>query len=104
MATLGGARVLTLHDRIGSLEPGKRADVVLLDAQRAGLTPLYNIYSHLVYAARGSDVSTVLVNGRVVVSDGQVQTVDEAEAMERARAFGARVRAVIEGSPPEPQR
>lgn len=104
MATIGGARVLNLHDRIGSLEPGKRADIVLLDTRRAGLTPLYNVYSHLVYAAGGGDVSTVLVNGRVVVSDGRVRTVDEAEAMERARAFGARVREVIEGSAPEPRR
>ena len=96
MATMGGARVLNLHDRIGSLEPGKRADIVLLDTRRAGLTPLYHVYSHLVYAARGSDVSTVLVNGRIVVRDGRILTVDEAEAMERAHAFGARVRAVVE--------
>ena len=104
MATMGGARVLNLHDRIGSLEPGKRADIVLLDARRAGLTPLYNVYSHLVYAARGSDVSTVLVNGRVVVGNGRVLTVDEAEVMERARGFGARVRGVIGGSEPELRR
>ena len=96
MATNGGARVLNLHDDIGSLEAGKRADIVLLDTRRAGLTPLYDVYSHLVYAARGSDVSTVLVNGRIVVRDGQVLTVDEAEAMARARAFADRVRAVLE--------
>lgn len=95
MATMGGARVLNLHDRIGSLEPGKRADIVLLDTRRAGLTPLYNVYSHLVYAARGSDVSTVLVNGRVVVRDGRVLTVDEAEVMERAYTFRDQVREVI---------
>ena len=64
MATMGGARVLNLHDEIGSLEPGKRADIVLVDTRRPGLTPLYSVYSHLVYAARGSDVTTVLVNGR----------------------------------------
>ena len=56
MATMGGARVLNLQDEIGSLEPGKRADIVLLDMERPGLTPLYRVYSHLVYAARGSDV------------------------------------------------
>ena len=87
--------MLNLHDRIGSLEPGKRADIVLLDTRRAGLTPLYNVYSHLVYAARGSDVSTVVVNGRVVVRDGEVTTVDEAEVMERAHTFRDRVREVI---------
>ncbi len=96
MATMGGARVLNLHDEIGSLEPGKRADIVLVDVRRPGLTPLYNVYSHLVYAARGSDVSTVIVNGRVVVEDGEILTVDEEEVMERARGFGERVREVME--------
>ena len=97
MATMGGARVLNLHDEIGSLEPGKRADIVLVDMQRPGLTPLYRVYSHLVYAARGSDVSTVIVNGRVVVRNREILTVDEEEVMERARGFGDRVREVMEG-------
>ena len=96
MATMGGARVLNLHDEIGSLEPGKRADIVLLDTRRPGLTPLYRVYSHLVYAARGSDVTTVIVNGRVVVRDREILTVDEEEVMERARGFGDRVREVME--------
>ena len=96
MATMGGARVLNLHDEIGSLEPGKRADIVLLDTRRPGLTPLYRVYSHLVYAARGSDVSTVIVNGRIVVRDREVLTVDEDEVMERARGFGDRVREVMD--------
>ena len=95
MATMGGARVLNLHDEIGSLEPGKRADIVLVDMQRAGLTPRYGVYSHLVYAVRGSDVRTVIVNGRLVVRDREILTVDEAEVMERARAFGDRVREVM---------
>ena len=95
MATMGGARVLNLHDEIGSLEPGKRADIVLVDTRRPGLTPLYRVYSHLVYAARGSDVTTVIVNGRVVVRDREILTVDEEEVMERARGFGDRVREVM---------
>ncbi|MYH52811.1 MAG: amidohydrolase, partial [Gemmatimonadetes bacterium] len=97
MATIGGARVFNLHDEIGSLEPGKRADIVLLDTRRPGLTPLYSVYSHLVYAARGSDVTTVIVNGRVVVQGREILTVDEEEVMERARGFGDRVREVMEG-------
>lgn len=96
MATAGGARVLNLHDRIGSLEPGKLADIVLVDAGRPGLVPLYRVYSHLVYAARGSDVNTVLVGGRVVVRDGRAITVDEAQVMSRAREFGGMVRQVVE--------
>ena len=95
MATMGGARVLNLHDEIGSLEVGKRADIVLVDVRRPGLTPLYRVYSHLVYAARGSDVTTVIVNGRVVVRDREILTVDEEEVMERARGFGDRVREVM---------
>ena len=97
MATMGGARVLNLHEEIGSLEPGKRADVVLLDTQRPGLTPLYRVYSHLVYSARGSDVDTVMVNGRIVVRDRRILTVDEAAVMEKAHGFGDRVREVIDG-------
>ena len=96
MATMGGARVLNLQDEIGSLEAGKRADIVLLDTRRPGLTPLYRVYSHLVYAARGSDVTTVLVNGRIVVRDREILTADEDEVMERARGFGDRVREVME--------
>ena len=97
LATMGGARVLGLHDEIGSLEPGKRADVVLVDTRRAGLTPLYDVYSHLVYATRGSDVATVLVNGRVVVRDREVLTVREAEVLERAGAFREQVLSVMRG-------
>ncbi len=96
MATMGGARVLNLQDEIGSLEPGKRADIVLVDTRRPRLTPLYRVYSHLVYEARGSDVTTVLVNGQVVVSDGQIMTVNEEEVMERVRDFGDRPREVME--------
>ena len=95
MATMGGARVLNLQDEIGSLEPGKRADIVLLDLERPGLTPLYQVYSHLVYAARGSDVDTVIVNGRIVVQDRRILTVDEEAVMERARGFGDQVREVM---------
>ncbi len=91
LATMGGARVLGLEREIGSLEPGKRADVVLVDTRRAGLAPLYDVYSHLVYATRGSDVATVLVNGRAVVRGGETLTVDEADAIERAGAFRAQV-------------
>ena len=95
MATVGGARVLNQHHRIGSLEVGKKADVVLVETRRAGLTPLYRPYSHLVYAVRGSDVSTVLVNGRIVVRDGGVTTLDEDAVREKAHGFAERVREVV---------
>ncbi len=97
MATIGGARVIGQADRLGSLEPGKLADIVLVDTRRAGMTPLYDPYSHLVYAARGSDVTAVMVHGRLVVEGGEVTTVNEAEVMEAARSFADRVREVVEG-------
>ena len=95
MATMGGARVLNLHDRIGSLEVGKKADIVLVETRRAGMTPLYRPYSHLVYVTRGSDVRTVLVNGRIVVRDGEITTLDEEMVMEKARGFADQVREVV---------
>jgi 5-methylthioadenosine/S-adenosylhomocysteine deaminase len=79
MATVGGAEVLGMDDRIGSLKVGKLADIVVIDLKRPHLTPLYDPISHLVYAARASDVRDVLVNGKPVVRNGCVLTVDEEE-------------------------
>ena len=76
MATLGGARALGMEDRIGSLEVGKRADIVLVDATGAHMTPLYDPYAALVYAANAADVRTVVVDGRIIVEDRRALTVD----------------------------
>jgi cytosine/adenosine deaminase-related metal-dependent hydrolase len=76
MATIGGARALNLQDRIGSLEPGKLADLIVVDTRSVNMVPLYDVYSALVYAANPRDVHTVIVNGRVVVRQGRVLTVD----------------------------
>lgn len=84
MATMGGARALGIDDRVGSLEAGKLADIVLVDIRAPELTPLYNVYSHLVFAIKGGHVATVLVGGRVIVRDKDVVTVDEAEVMQKA--------------------
>ena len=75
MATLGGARALGLADQIGSIEVGKRADLVVIDT-RAHL-PNGDVYTTLVYSCRGSDVRTVLVDGKIVVEDGRLLTLDE---------------------------
>jgi 5-methylthioadenosine/S-adenosylhomocysteine deaminase len=91
MATLGGARALGLDERVGSIEAGKLADIVLVDARDPSLVPLYDVYSHLVYAVKGGDVATVVVNGRVVVREGRMTTVDEEEVMAKARELKARV-------------
>ncbi len=90
MATIGGARALGLDDRIGSLEVGKRADIALIDATGAHMTPLYDPYPALVYGATAADVCTVIVDGRVVVEDRRPLTAD-AEAI-KATVSGRRDR------------
>ena len=83
MATIDGAALLGLDDRTGSLEPGKLADLVILDLNRPHLTPMYDPISHLVYSAKGSDVRDLIVNGKVIVDRGHITTIDE-EALEAA--------------------
>jgi len=84
MATMGSAVALGIDDRVGSLEAGKLADIVLVDVRAPELTPLYDVYSHLVYAIKGRHVATVLVGGRVIVRDKDVVAIDESEVMEKA--------------------
>ncbi len=81
MATIDGARVLGIGDIIGSLEAGKKADIIIIDTRRPHLIPLYNIYSHLVYAVMGSDVVTAIVDGRVLMEDRVLTTLDVDEVM-----------------------
>ena len=81
MATIEGARALGLADRIGSLETGKQADIIVIDTNKPHLTPMYHPASHLVYAVRGSDVATVLIDGRLVMQDRQLKTIDLEAAM-----------------------
>jgi 5-methylthioadenosine/S-adenosylhomocysteine deaminase len=84
MATVNGARALGLAKSIGSLEVGKKADVILVDVSKPHLKPLYNTYANVVYSARGSDVDTVIVDGKIVMENRQVKTLDEQAIMERA--------------------
>jgi len=85
MATRGGARALGCETRLGSLEVGKRADVVLINLNRPHLVPLYDPYSHLTYAVRAADVTTVIIEGRVVLQDGELLTIDEEEVFAHLR-------------------
>lgn len=87
-----------LDGSIGSIEPGKLADIVLIDAQVPELTPLYDVYSHLVYVVKGGRVGTVLVGGNFVVRDGQVTTVDVDEVLVKARELQARILESLEGN------
>jgi 5-methylthioadenosine/S-adenosylhomocysteine deaminase len=93
MATRWGAEALGLGDRVGSIEAGKAADIVIADMKRPHLVPLYDVYSHIVYSMKSSDVDTVLVNGRVVVDGGRLTTADEAEIIEKAVEWGRKISA-----------
>lgn len=98
MATLEAARVLGLEDRLGSLEVGKRADIIILDLDVPHLVPVYDITSHLVYAAHSSDVRTVIIDGRVVMRDRELLTLDEDEIFARARERAREIAASWESS------
>ncbi|MGD9079090.1 MAG: amidohydrolase [Desulfobacterales bacterium] len=76
MATINGARALGLETVTGSLETGKKADLIIVDTNKPHLTPMYSPVSHLVYAAKGSDVTTSIINGTVVMNDGRLKTMD----------------------------
>lgn len=90
-ATIGGAEVLGVADSLGSLEEGKRADCIVLDLNQPHLTPLYNPVSHLVYAARGGDVIHSIINGRVVMYDRHLRTIDEAAVLSRIQEMALRI-------------
>jgi cytosine/adenosine deaminase-related metal-dependent hydrolase len=87
MATLRGAEALLLDDTIGSIEPGKRADLVLYDLDTPEWRPLLNPVNNLVYAATGASVRTVLIDGQPVLDEGRLTTVDERAVFERAEAL-----------------
>lgn len=85
MATRGGAAVLRLEHLIGSLEVGKRADIIVVDLHRPHLTPGYHVVSDLVYSARADDVRTVIVNGTLVLEDRRFLWLDEGKVLQEAR-------------------
>lgn len=82
MATLDGARALCWDNEIGSIEVGKRADLAIINFEKPHLCPLYNEFSHLVYAAKSSDVETVIINGKIVMENRRLTTLDVYKVME----------------------
>jgi len=84
MATLDGAKALGLERQTGSLEVGKKADVILIDLSKPHLKPLHNIYASIVYSGRASDVDTVIVDGKILMENREVKTLDEEAVMEKA--------------------
>lgn len=93
MATILGARVAGLEKEIGSLESGKRADLIALRLDRPHAVPLYNVYSQIVYALKGSDVQDVVVNGKPIVRDGQSLTLDQTLILSKAKEYAAKIAA-----------
>ncbi len=92
MATMGGAAVLGAEQQIGSLAPGKKADIIVLDLAQPHLTPLYDIPSHLVYAARGADVVHSVIAGRVVMKNRLFTQLDEASILAKMREIAINLR------------
>jgi 5-methylthioadenosine/S-adenosylhomocysteine deaminase len=87
LATIRGAQALHMESEIGSLEKGKRADLVIVERDSLNQIPLYNVYSDLVYATKANDVETVIINGRVVMRDRRLLTLNEDEIKASARRF-----------------
>jgi 5-methylthioadenosine/S-adenosylhomocysteine deaminase len=92
MATIEGAKALGMGNIVGSLEVGKKADVIIIGLNKPHLTPLYNEYSHLVYAANGADVDTVIIDGKVVMENRRLLTIDENEIMQKVREIALNIK------------
>ena len=92
MATIEGAKALGMDKITGSLEVGKKADIIIIGLNEPHLTPLYNEYSHLVYAMSGADVDTVLINGKIVMENRKLLTINEAEVMQKVKEIAVNIK------------
>ncbi|HJT17972.1 MAG TPA: amidohydrolase [Thermoanaerobaculia bacterium] len=99
MATLGGARVLGLDQKIGSLEVGKQADVIIMNLQQPKTQPYYGVESAIVYAATGDQVATTICNGKILMRDRKVLTVDVPEVLAKAKQFRDQVEKTLQYHP-----
>jgi 5-methylthioadenosine/S-adenosylhomocysteine deaminase len=95
MATIEGAKAVHLDKEIGSLEPGKKADLIAINLDEPNAVPMYDVYSQLAYALKANDVDTVIIGGRVVMRDHKLLTLHETEILARAREYGKRVEASL---------
>jgi len=100
MATIRGARALGMEKEIGSLEAGKRADLISIRLDRPNAVPLYNVYSQIVYALKGDDVEDVMVNGKLLVKDAKPLTLDAAQIETKAREYRRQVETSLHANPP----
>ena len=91
LATIGGARAIHMEREIGSLEAGKRADLIVVGVSSPHQQPFYDLYSVLVYSTKASDVETVIVNGRVVMERGRILTIEAGPVLEKAAEYRERI-------------
>jgi 5-methylthioadenosine/S-adenosylhomocysteine deaminase len=92
MATSHGAKIMGLKNETGTIEKGKKADIIVVDLNSPHMVPLYNPLSAMVYSAIGSDVRDVIVNGKILMKGRKFQTLDQEEVMERVKAISIRIR------------
>jgi 5-methylthioadenosine/S-adenosylhomocysteine deaminase len=96
MATIEGAKAIHLEKEIGSLEVGKKADIILINLAEPNAVPMYDVYSQLAYALKASDIDTVIIGGRLVMRDRKLLTLREPEILAKAREYGKRVATSLE--------
>ena len=87
MVTIEAAKIFNKEDEIGSLEAGKKADVILLERNKLENMPMYNVYSHLVYTMHSESVKDVIINGKVLMRDRKLVEIDEDELFEKAKYY-----------------
>ena len=95
MATIDGARALHMEKEIGSLEAGKKADLILISLDEPNAVPMYDVYAQIAYSLKGSDVETVVIGGRTVMREHKLLTIDEPKVLEKAREYGKSVKASL---------
>lgn len=95
MATIGSAKALHMEDKLGSLESGKLADIIVVDTKAPNMVPMYSPYAALVYGANGSNVRHTIVDGKILMEDRQLLTVDEQAIISEAQNFANKVRQTV---------
>ncbi|MBN4081627.1 amidohydrolase [bacterium AH-315-C07] len=92
MGTIDGARLLRMDDKIGSIEKGKRADIILIDLNHERVLPMYDPYSHIVFAMNGTEVDTSIVDGKIIMENRELRTIDESKVLNDIKVLGAKIK------------
>jgi len=94
MATLNSAKALRKESELGSLKVGKKADIILIDTNKLELLPIYNVYSHLVYTISSNAICDVIINGKLIMENRKLLTVDEDEIIDKAKLYKKKIKKV----------